>query len=69
MEQIIVTKPNGEFYPLARTSTATAIQSAKQTMALLGDDIVKISVESPFPQDYNIGDKITIFVRVYTINQ
>lgn len=69
MEQIIITKPNLSTYPMASKRTATQIKSAKQTMALLGDDVVDVNVESPFPQTYGIGDKITVFGRVYKLNQ
>ena len=64
-----MTKPNGTTYPLATKRTATKISSAKQTMQLLGDDVLNISVVSPFPQSYGIGDKTTVFGRVYKINQ
>jgi hypothetical protein len=69
MEQIIITKPNLSTYPIASKRTATQIKSAKQTMALLGEDVVDVNVESPFPQTYSIGDKITVFGRVYKLNQ
>lgn len=69
MEQIVVTKPNGTTYPLAIRHAATQIKTAKQTMALLGDDVVDLNVESPFPEAYGIGDKITVFGRVYKLNQ
>lgn len=69
MEQIIITKPNLSTYPLASKRTATQIKSAKQNWALLGVDVVNVSVESPFPQTYGIGDKITVFGRVYKLNR
>jgi hypothetical protein len=69
MEQIMITKPNGSIVPIASKHTATVIKSAKQTWELLGNDIVNINVESPFPQTYGIGDKITVFGRVYKLNQ
>lgn len=68
MEQIIMTKPNGSTYPLAVRRTATSIKSAKQSWAL-GDDVVNVSIESPFPQSYGIGDKCTVFGREYKINR
>lgn len=69
MEQIIVTRLNGTTYPLASRHTATAIKSAKQTWELLGSDVVNVEIESPYPQVYSIGDKITIFGRVYKLNR
>ena len=69
MEQIIVTKPDGSKYPLAIRRTATTITQAKQNWALLADDTVSISLESPFPQKYGIGDWILVFGRVYKLNR
>lgn len=69
MEQIIITKPNGSTYPLASKRTATEIKSAKQSWALLADDVVSISIESPFPQTYGIGDHFTVFGRAYKLNR
>lgn len=69
MEQIMITKPNGSIVPMASKSTATAIKSAKQTWELLGNDVVNINVESPFPQVYGIGDRITVFGRQYKLNR
>ena len=69
MEQIIMTRPNGDRAPLASRRTATAIKSATQTWNLNDDETVVITVESPFPQQYEIGDKITVFGRDYTLNR
>ena len=69
MEQIVVTRRNGTTYPLAVKKEATAITQAQQSWGLLGDDLVQISIESPFPQQYEIGDWISVFGRVYTLNQ
>jgi hypothetical protein len=69
MEQIMITKPNGSIVPIASKSTATAIKSAKQTWELLGNDVVSVNVESPFPQTYGIGDRITVFGRQYKLHR
>ena len=69
MEQIIVTRRNGTTYPLAVKKEATAIMQAQQSWGLLGDDLVNISIESPFPQQHEIGDWISVFGRIYTLNQ
>ena len=69
MEQIIVTRRNGTTYPLAVKKEATAITQAQQSWGLLGDDLVQISIESPFPQQHEIGDWISVFGRIYTLNQ
>ena len=69
MEQIIVTRRNGTTYPIAVKKEATAITQAQQSWGLLGDDLVQISIESPFPQQHEIGDWISVFGRIYTLNQ
>lgn len=69
MEQIIVTRRNSTTYPLAVKKEATAITQAQQSWGLLGDDLVQISIESPFPQQHEIGDWISVFGRIYTLNQ
>ena len=69
MEQIIMTRPNGDRAPLAVRRTATSIKSATQAWNLNGEETVNIIVESPFPQQYEIGDKITVFGRDYTLNR
>ena len=62
-------RPNGDRAPLASRRTATAIKSATQTWNLNADETVVITVESPFTQQYEIGDKITVFGRDYTLNR
>lgn len=64
-----MTRPNGDRATLASRRTATAIKSATQTWNLNADETVVITVESPFPQQYEIGDKITVFGRDYTLNR
>lgn len=69
MEQIIITKRDGSRVPIQSRRTATNVTSAKQNWTLNGDDTVDITVTSPFPQSYDIGDKITVFGRDYTLNR
>lgn len=68
-ENLIITKRNGNRVPLQSRRTATAVTSARQNWTLNGDDTVDITVESPFPQSYEIGDKINVFGRDYTLNR
>lgn len=68
-EDLIIIKRNGNRVPLQSRRTATAVTSARQNWTLNGDDTVDITVESPFPQSYDIGDKISIFGRDYTLNR
>lgn len=69
MEQIIVTRKDGTTYPLAVKKDATGIKQATQSWGLLGDDVVNVTVESPYPQSYAIGDSISVFGRTYRLNQ
>ena len=69
MEQIIITRKDGTTYPLAVKRDATDIKEARQSWGLLGDDVVNISVESPYPQHYEIGDYFNVFGRTYKLNQ
>lgn len=66
---IIITQPNGNRVPMQNRRTATGITSAKQNWGLNAEDTVDITIESPFPQTYNIGDKITAFGRDYKLNR
>lgn len=66
---IIITQPNGNRVPMQNRRTATGITSAKQNWDLNAEDTVDITIESPFPQTYNIGDKITVFGRDYKLNR
>lgn len=69
MEQIIITKPNGNSFPLLSKRGVINVKSATQNMALLGEDVVNISVETTKKQNYEIGDTINIFGRTYKMNQ
>ena len=69
MEQIIITRKDGTTYPLAVKKEATDIKEARQSWGLLGDDVVNITVESPYPQHYEIGDYFSVFGRTYKLNQ
>src|SRR3712207_8896883 len=63
-ENLIIQKKNGNRVPLENRRTATRITSGKQTWALNADDKLDFTVESPFPQTYEIGDRITVFGRL-----
>ncbi|MFJ1377420.1 hypothetical protein ACILE8_03495 [Capnocytophaga canimorsus] len=69
MEQIIITKPNGNSFPLLSKRGTINVKSATQNIALLGEDVVNISVETTKKQNYEIGDTINIFGRTYKMNQ
>lgn len=66
---IIITKPNGSRVPIESRRTATGITAANQNWALNAEDTINITVVSPFPQSYGIGDTITVFGRDYKLNR
>lgn len=66
---LIITKPNGSRVPIESRRTATGITAAKQNWALNAEDTINITVVSPFPQSYGIGDTITVFGRDYKLNR
>ena len=66
---IIITNPNGSRVPIESRRTATGITAAKQNWALNAEDTINITVVSPFPQSYGIGDTITVFGRDYKLNR
>lgn len=69
LTNIIITQPDGNRVPMQNRHTATGVTAAKQNWGLNAEDTVDITVESPFPQTYNIGDKITVFGRDYKLNR
>lgn len=68
MEQIIITHLNGTTLKLQSKENASTITKASQTVELIGQDVVDISVESAKKLVFSIGDKITIIGREYTLN-
>ena len=69
MEQIVVIHPDGTSLPLVTRGKVSGITKAEQRVALLGEDIVTLSVKSTTRLDFYIGDRIDIFGKVYTLNQ
>jgi len=68
MEQIIITHKDGTTLKLQSKANVSAITRAEQTVELLGQDIVNISVLSAKKLTFLLGDKITIVGRDYTMN-
>lgn len=68
MEQIIVKHLDNSELKLNSPSNVRRIKKAEQTVELLGQDVVNISVESALKLTFSIGDKITIIGRDYTLN-
>lgn len=69
MEQIIVTKRNGETFPLMSKANPSTISKATQKVALLSDDLVSLTVVSARPLNFTFGDSITVFGKPYKLNQ
>ena len=69
MEQIVVIHPDGTTLPLITRGKASGVTKAEQKVALLGEDIVTLSVKSTARLDFYIGDRIDVFGKVYTLNQ
>lgn len=66
---LIIRKADGSLVPIQNRRTATRVTSGKQNWALNAEDTLNITVESPFPQKYSIGDGITVFGRDYKLNR
>ena len=69
LRNITLYKKDGTSRPLADRHTATDISSAVQKWELNSEDIVTITLKSPYPQSFDIGDKIIIFGREYKLNR
>ncbi len=70
MEQILIYKPNGDSEPINSNSLVSAITQAEHKKALLGEDVINMTVESASVRNFAIGDYIKIFgLSKYKINQ
>lgn len=65
--RIIVRKPNGTSFPLTLLPKRKITQGV-QTVKILGDHFVTLSVSSTVPMDLEVGDKITVYGEEYTLN-
>ena len=68
MEQIIVKHPDGSTTPLLSRRGVSTLSKAEQKVALLGDDIVEISISSATPIEFALGDTIEVYGKTYTLN-
>ena len=68
MEQIIIKHPDGTKTPLFSRVKVSTITKAEQKVALLGDDIVELTVTSAYPIEFALGDTIEAFGKTYTLN-
>jgi hypothetical protein len=69
MDNIIITHPDGSQMPLTSKQNISAIIKAEQTVTLLDDDLVTISVVSATILPFFIGDTIEVYGKTYTLNQ
>jgi len=67
--KLIITHPNGEQTPLVSKQNVSAVTKAEQTVGLLSDDIVNISVQSATAMQFVLGDTIEVYGKTYTLNQ
>lgn len=65
----IITKKNGATINLNNKLVPSVVTSADQRITLLGEDVVNINVKSAEPIEFDIGDKINIYGRTYSLNQ
>lgn len=68
MEQILVTKPDGQILNLRLLEPVRNVTKAEQFKQLLGEDTVKITVETSQTIDFGIGDKLKAFGEDYFLN-
>lgn len=68
MEQIIIKHPDGTTTPLFSRGKVSTVTKAEQKIALLGDDIVELTVTSAYPIEFALGDTIEAYGNTYTLN-
>jgi hypothetical protein len=69
MDNIIINHPNGSQTPLNSKSNVSAVTKAEQTVSLLAEDVVSISVSSATPLQFTLGDTVEVYGKTYTLNQ
>lgn len=69
MKQITVTHPDGSQMPLFSKKNVCVLTKAEQAVALLAEDVVNISIQSASPLQFQLGDRIDVFGKTYTLNQ
>ncbi|KAA6303120.1 MAG: hypothetical protein EZS26_000723 [Candidatus Ordinivivax streblomastigis] len=69
MDNIIINHPDGSKTPLISKGNVSVVTKAEQTISLLADDVVKISVQSATALQFVLGDTIDVYGKTYTLNQ
>lgn len=65
MEQIIVTHSDYTQFPLNSNAQVSAVTQAIQSVSLLGEDVINITVVSATKLDFRVNDTITVYGREY----
>ena len=65
----IITTSNGAKIYLNNKIVPSVVVSASQRITLLGEDVVNMIVKSAEPIEFNIGDKINVHGKIYSLNQ
>jgi phage-related protein len=66
---IIITHPDGSTTLLNSGPRTSGITKAEQSVGLLAEDTVTITVKSATPLEFVLGDTIEVYGKTYTINQ
>ncbi|MDR1346242.1 MAG: phage tail protein [Bacteroidales bacterium] len=69
MNNLTVTRRDNTTYQLADFGNMVMMTDARQLITLLNEDVVKVTVEAAAAQNYAVGDSITVFGRLYKLNQ
>lgn len=69
MEQIVIKHPDGSTSLLNSGPRTSGITKAEQSVGLLAEDTVTITVKSATPLEFVLGDTIEVYGKTYTINQ
>lgn len=69
MVTIKIHTPDGNAITIPDRESVIAVTKAEQSCALLGEDVVNISVESAVIINFQIGSYIDVFGKTYTLNQ
>ncbi|HEV7379098.1 MAG TPA: hypothetical protein VGN64_04845, partial [Dyadobacter sp.] len=67
--QIEFITPDMNITPLFKREPVTGVTKAEQVQDLLGQDIIRLTVEAAEPVEMNIGGKIISFGKQYKLNQ
>ncbi|MDR2009964.1 MAG: phage tail protein [Bacteroidales bacterium] len=69
MEQIIIKHADGTNSLLNSGPRTSGITKAEQSVGLLAEDTVAITVKSASPLEFALGDTIEVYGKIYTLNQ